>query len=157
MGNSMGDVKMGRLQAVTTIIKRTISQLFDKPATTKYPFEKPALSESYRGQPQYNISYCNVISLGNPNFSFDVKPLSGSICRVCARDCPVGAITIVEVDGKRRPQFDFNKCIFCNQCVESCPRKAIVNSDVFELAVIDKSTLIRKPKPNSRGENNNDI
>jgi NAD(P)H-quinone oxidoreductase subunit I len=58
---------------------------------------------------------------------------------------PVGAITIVEVEGKRRPQFDFNKCIFCNQCVESCPRKAIVNSDVFELATIDKKALVRKP------------
>jgi formate hydrogenlyase subunit 6/NADH:ubiquinone oxidoreductase subunit I len=156
MGNPLGDVKMGRLQAVTTIIKRTVSHIFTKPATTKYPFVKPSLSENFRGQPQYNISYCNVISLGNPNFGFDVHSIVGSACRVCARDCPAGAITIVEVDGKRRPQFDFNKCIFCNQCVESCPRKAIVNSDVFELAVIDKKTLIRKPKPNSRGENNND-
>jgi formate hydrogenlyase subunit 6/NADH:ubiquinone oxidoreductase subunit I len=153
VGNTLGDVKMGRLQAVTIIIKRTISHIFTKPATSKYPFEKPVLSENYRGQPQYNISYCNVISLGNPDFGFDVKPIAGSTCRVCARDCPVGAITIVEVDGKRRPQFDFNKCVFCNQCVESCPRKAIVNSDAFELAVIDKKTLIRKPKPNSRGEN----
>ena len=145
MGNPLGDVKMERIQAVTTIIKRTVSHIFTKPATTKYPFVKPELSENFRGQPQYNISCCNIISLGNPEFSFDVKPIAGSACRVCARDCPAGAITIVEVDGKRRPQFDFNKCIFCNQCVESCPRDAIINSDVFELAVIDKKTLIRKP------------
>jgi formate hydrogenlyase subunit 6/NADH:ubiquinone oxidoreductase subunit I len=143
---------MGHIQAVTTIIKRTVSHIFTKPATTKYPFVKPSLSENFRGQPQYNIAYCNIISIGNSEFGFDVKPISGSACRVCARDCPVGAITIVEVDGKRRPQFDFNKCIFCNQCVESCPRKAIINSDVFELAVVDKKTLIRKPKPNSRDE-----
>jgi formate hydrogenlyase subunit 6/NADH:ubiquinone oxidoreductase subunit I len=136
---------MGRRKAVTTIVKRTVSHIFTKPATTKYPFVKPKLPENFRGQPQYNLSYCNVISIGNPNFGFDVKSIVGSACRVCARDCPVGAITIVEVDGKRRPQFDFNKCIFCNQCVESCPRKAIVNSDVFELATIDKKALVRKP------------
>jgi formate hydrogenlyase subunit 6/NADH:ubiquinone oxidoreductase subunit I len=138
---------MGRTKAVTTIIKRTVSHLFTKPATTKYPFVKPKLPENFRGQPQYNLAYCNVISIGNPNFGFDVQSIVGSACRVCARDCPVGAITIVEVDGKRRPQFDFNKCIFCNQCVESCPRKAIVNSDVYELATVDKKTLVRKPKP----------
>ncbi|MCL1977799.1 MAG: 4Fe-4S binding protein [Candidatus Bathyarchaeota archaeon] len=143
---------MGRVTAVTTIIKRTVSHIFTKPATAKYPFAKSTLSENFRGQPQYNIDYCNVISLGNPNFGFDVQKIAGSACRVCARDCPVGAITIVEVDGKRRPQFDFNKCIFCNQCVESCPRKAIVNSDAFELAVVDKKALVRKPKPNSGNE-----
>jgi formate hydrogenlyase subunit 6/NADH:ubiquinone oxidoreductase subunit I len=141
---------MGHIQSVTTIIKRTVSNLFTKPATTKYPFAKPSLSENFRGQPQYNIAYCNIISMGNPEFAFDVKSISGSACQVCARDCPAGAITIVEVDGKRRPQFNFNKCIFCNQCVESCPRKAIINSDTFELAVIDKKTLIRKPKPNQK-------
>lgn len=137
---------MGRRKAVTTIVKRTVSHIFTKPATTKYPFVKPKLPENFRGQPQYNLTYCNVISLGNPNFGFDVQSIMGSACSVCARDCPVGAITIVEFDGKRRPQFDFNKCIFCNQCVESCPRKAIVNSDVYELATIDKTALVRKPK-----------
>jgi len=137
---------MGRRKAVTTIVKRTVSSIFTKPATTKYPFVKPKLPENFRGQPQYNLTYCNVISIGNPNFGFDVQSIVGSACRVCARDCPVGAITIVEVDGKRRPQFDFNKCIFCNQCVESCPRKAIVNSDVYELATVDKTALVRKPE-----------
>jgi formate hydrogenlyase subunit 6/NADH:ubiquinone oxidoreductase subunit I len=139
---------MGHIQAVTTIIKRAVSNLFAKPATTKYPFAKPLLPGNFRGQPQYSIASCNMISIGNPEFAFDVKPIAGSACQVCARDCPAGALTIVEVDGKRRPQFNFNKCIFCNQCVESCPRKAIINSDTFELAVVDKKTLIRKPNLN---------
>jgi formate hydrogenlyase subunit 6/NADH:ubiquinone oxidoreductase subunit I len=140
---------MGRRKAVTTIMKRTVSHIFTKPATSKYPFVKPQLAESFRGQPQYKIDSCNVITFGNPAFGFDVKAIVGSACQVCARDCPVGAITIVEVNGKRRPQFDFNKCIFCNQCVESCPRKAIVCSDVFELATVDKTALVRKPKVKS--------
>jgi formate hydrogenlyase subunit 6/NADH:ubiquinone oxidoreductase subunit I len=143
---------MGRSKAISTMMKRTVSHLFSKPATTKYPFVKPKMSENFRGQPQYNIDYCNVISMGNPHFGFDVKSIVGSACQVCARDCPVGAITIVEVDGKRRPQFDFNKCIFCNQCVESCPRKAIVCSDVYELATVDKKALVRKPRLNRKEE-----
>ena len=139
---------MGRRKAISTMVKTTVSNIFTKPATSKYPFVKPKLSENFRGQPQYNITSCNVISMGNPNFGFDVKAIVGSACQVCVRDCPVGAITIVEVDGKRRPQFDYNKCIFCNQCVESCQRKAIVRSDIYELATIDKNALIKKPKPN---------
>lgn len=141
---------MGRRKAVSAIVKRTVSHIFTKPATTKYPFVKPKLSEDFRGQPQYEIGYCNVISMGNPGFGFDVKSIMGSACQVCARDCPAGAITIVEVDGKRRPQFDFNKCIFCNQCVESCPRKAIKCSDIYELATVDKKALVKKPQPNGQ-------
>jgi formate hydrogenlyase subunit 6/NADH:ubiquinone oxidoreductase subunit I len=72
----------------------------------------------------------------------------GSACSVCERDCPAFAIKIVEVDGKRRPQFDLNKCIFCNQCVESCPRGAIKGSDIYELATVDKKSLVIKPNPN---------
>ncbi len=141
---------MGRRKAITTMMKTTVSHIFTKPATSKYPFVKPKLNENFRGQPKYNIDYCNVISMGNPNFGFDVQSIVGSACSVCARDCPVGAITIVETDGKRRPQFDFNKCIFCNQCVESCPRKAIICSDAYELAVIDKNCLVQKPKLNAQ-------
>ena len=40
------------------------------------------------------------------NYIFDVKSLVGSNCSVCVRDCPANAIEIVEVDGKKRPQFD---------------------------------------------------
>jgi len=141
---------MGRRKAVTTIVKRTVHTIFTKPATSKYPFVRPKLSENFRGQPQYEIGFCNMISIGNPKFGFDVHSILGSACQVCARDCPVGAITIVEVEGKRRPQFDFNKCIFCNQCVDSCPRKAIKCSDVFELATVDKTALVRKPKPKAQ-------
>jgi formate hydrogenlyase subunit 6/NADH:ubiquinone oxidoreductase subunit I len=144
---------MGRTKAISTMIKTTVSHIFTKPATSKYPFVKPKLSQDFRGQPQYNIGFCNVISMGNPNFGFDVKSIVGSACQVCARDCPAGAITIIEVDGKRRPQFDFNKCIFCNQCVESCPRKAIICSDVYELATVDKNCLVQKPKPNGEAKN----
>lgn len=145
---------MGRRKAISTMMKRTASHIFTKPATSKYPFVKPKLSDDFRGQPQYNVVSCNVIGFGqaHPGFGFDVKSIVGSACQVCVRDCPAGAITIVEVDGKRRPQFDFNKCIFCNQCVESCPRQAIKRSDFYELATVDKNALVKKPQPNAKEE-----
>lgn len=146
---------MGRAKAISTMIKRTFSHIFSKPATTKYPFVKPTLSENFRGQPIYKVASCNVIALGEscPGLALDVKSIMGSACRVCERDCPAFAIKIVEIDGKRRPQFDFNKCIFCNQCVESCPRSAIKTSDLYELATINKASLIQNPNLNAPEDN----
>ncbi|MGD0204630.1 MAG: 4Fe-4S binding protein [Candidatus Bathyarchaeia archaeon] len=131
--------------------KRTVSHIFTKPATTKYPFVKPKLPEDFRGKPVYTIKSCNMIDLsGTGELCFDIQSLINTNCTVCARDCPANAIEIVEVDGKKRPQFDFNKCIFCNQCVESCPRNAIKGSGEYELATTDKSSLIIKPQLNAK-------
>ena len=140
---------------ISPMWKRTVSHIFTKPATTKYPFVKPTLPEDYRGKPDYTIVTCNMIDLSGTKrevgLGFDVSALVNTHCTVCARDCPANAITIVEVDGKKRPQFDLNKCIFCNQCVDSCPRNAIKGSSVYELATTDKSSLIIKPQPAKEG------
>jgi len=42
-------------------------------------------------------------------------------CGICARSCPVQAITIVE----KRAQMDLKKCIRCYCCHEMCPERAI--------------------------------
>jgi formate hydrogenlyase subunit 6/NADH:ubiquinone oxidoreductase subunit I len=134
------------------MLKRTIGHLFTKPATEKYPFVKPQLPEGARGETVYEIKSCNVISVcgkQNPGLCFDIRPIVKTSCSVCCRDCPTNAIEIVEVEGKRRPQINLNKCIFCHQCVESCPRKAITSSELYELATTNKSSLIKKPKPNA--------
>ena len=132
---------------ISPIFKRALSHIFTKPATSKYPFVRPPLPKDSRGSPIYEITSCNIIDFGSgPDFTLDVKSIVGSNCRVCERDCPVKAIEIVEVDGKKRPQINLNKCIFCHQCVESCPRKAIKASDLFELATTDKSSLLIKPE-----------
>jgi formate hydrogenlyase subunit 6/NADH:ubiquinone oxidoreductase subunit I len=131
---------------ISPIFRRAISHIFTKPATTKYPFVRPALPADSRGKMVYEIKACNAIDFEcGDNFRFDIKAMRGSNCRVCQRDCPADAITIVEVDGKQRPQIDLNKCVFCYQCVESCPRNAIKQSDLFELATTDKGSLVMKP------------
>ena len=143
--------KNSRKSPISPMWRRTVSHIFTKPATTKYPFAKPTLPEDYRGKPDYTIITCNMIDLSGTKrevgLGLDVMALVNTHCTVCARDCPANAITIVEVDGKKRPQFDLNKCIFCNQCVDSCPRNAIKGSSAYELATTDKSSLIIKPQP----------
>ena len=135
---------------ISPLAKRAFSHLFNKPATMKYPFVKPQLREDFRGEPKYTIKACNMIELSGikGELCFDVKSLVNTNCEICYRNCPADAIKIVEVDGKKRPQFDLNRCIFCNQCVDSCPRQAITGSTNYELATTDKASLIKKPNPN---------
>ncbi len=144
---------MAKKSRISPIFKRALSHIFTKPATTKYPFVKPTLPKDFRGKMVYEIKACNAIDFGSgPDFRLDIKAMRGSNCRVCQRDCPAGAIEIVEVDGKKRPQIDLNKCIFCYQCVESCPREAIKQSDLYELATTDKGSLVMKPEYSKKGE-----
>jgi len=139
---------MAKKSRISPIFKRAASHIFTKPATTKYPFEKPQLPGDARCKTVYEIKSCNVIDIGagKGGPTLDVKSIVGSNCRVCVRDCPAGAIEIVEAEGKKRPQIRFDKCIFCHQCVESCPRGAIKSSIFYELATTDKFSLIQKPK-----------
>jgi len=108
-------------------LKQALEATFSKPATEKYPAQKPDLPEKYRGEPIFNYDTC--IS-----------------CGLCARDCPAKAIEMVTVNGKRRPQVSLSKCVFCYQCAETCPKKCISYSNRFELATTDKSDLVIKPK-----------
>ena len=125
---------MGKKRAVSPMIKELLSNLFTKPATSKYPFVKADVAEGFRGKQVYDISLC-------------------MSCGLCSRDCPAKAIEMVEVDGKRRPLFHLDLCIFCYQCAESCPRNAIKSSGFFELASINKSDLVVKPQANSQKGN----
>lgn len=43
-------------------------------------------------------------------------------CGICAKNCPHGAITMVD----NLPVFDYTKCTSCMTCVEKCPRKIIL-------------------------------
>ena len=130
MGVPLGVIEMPKKSRISPMWKRTITQIFTKPATTKYPFAKRQLADDFRGQQVFDISLC--VS-----------------CGLCSRDCPAKAIEMIEVDGKKRPQFNLDKCIFCYQCAESCPRNAIKSSVIYELATTDKSSLVIKPQASS--------
>jgi len=59
---------------------------------------------------------------------------------------------MVEVNGKKYPQFKLDQCIFCYQCAESCPRNAIKSSVLYELATTDKSSLVLRPQASVQRE-----
>jgi formate hydrogenlyase subunit 6/NADH:ubiquinone oxidoreductase subunit I len=118
---------MPKKPSIPAIAKKVVGQAFGKPATQKYPFVKPQLSDNFRGQPKFDFSLC----IG---------------CGFCSRDCPAQAIEMVMVDGRKHPQLNLSKCVFCYQCAESCPKKAITNTCTYELATTNKSTLIKKPQ-----------
>ncbi len=123
---------MTKKSRLSPMWKRTVSHLFTKPATTKYPFVKAKVADDFRGEQVFNIDLC--VS-----------------CGLCSRDCPAKAIKMIEVNGKKRPQFLLDRCIFCYQCADSCPKNAIKSSTLFELATTDKSSLVINPKASSSG------
>lgn len=121
---------MGK-KALSPMIKEVLSQIFTKPATSKYPFVKASVPEDFRGRLVFDITLC----VG---------------CGLCSRDCPAKAIEMVEVDEIRRPLFHLDLCIFCYQCAESCPRNAIKSSMFFELASTNKSDLVITPQASAQ-------
>jgi formate hydrogenlyase subunit 6/NADH:ubiquinone oxidoreductase subunit I len=121
---------MGK-KRVSPMIKELLSNLFAKPATSKYPFVKAEVAEGFRGKQVYDPNLC-------------------MSCGLCSRDCPAKAIDMVDVEGKRRPLFHLDLCIFCYQCAESCPRNAITSSLIFELASTNKSDLVIQPQASSQ-------
>jgi formate hydrogenlyase subunit 6/NADH:ubiquinone oxidoreductase subunit I len=109
------------------LLGEATANLLRKPATEKYPAIKPNLPEGYRGEPLFDCD----LSIG---------------CGICKKVCPAKAIEMIEDDDKKWPQLELSKCIFCYQCAESCPKKAIKRSDIYELATTDKSALSIRPK-----------
>ena len=118
---------MAKKVRIPQMFRKAVLYFFTKPVTTVYPYVKPLLNDNFRGQPVFDISLC----VG---------------CGLCGKECPARAIEMVDVGGKKRPQFRLDKCIFCFQCADTCSRHAITNSIFYELATTDKSSLIMRPQ-----------
>ena len=104
------------------IIPDVLKNLFSKPATLKYPYERREPPEDFRGKPECNRDQC--VS-----------------CGICARACPAWAITY---DDEEKPIFDLGRCVYCGECADNCPTSAIEMTDDYELAVFDKEDLVTK-------------
>jgi formate hydrogenlyase subunit 6/NADH:ubiquinone oxidoreductase subunit I len=111
------------MQRPGRMIRQVLESLFQKAATTQYPFVKARMPKEFRGQIRCTPEKC----VG---------------CKACMRDCPAGAITIRKVgDKKFEAEIDTARCIFCGQCVDSCPRQALEVTGEFELAQRDPARL----------------
>jgi formate hydrogenlyase subunit 6/NADH:ubiquinone oxidoreductase subunit I len=94
-----------------------------KPATRLYPAERPIIPERFRGQLRFFADKC----IG---------------CKLCMRDCPSNAIVIEKVGEKQfKAHINLDQCLYCGQCVDSCMKKALEMTTVFELAQLARDKL----------------
>jgi NADH-quinone oxidoreductase subunit I len=116
----------------------TIRYMFKPVVTVRYPRLRLDIPQGFRGP---------VELLTNP----ETGAHNCSSCGTCARICPSGVITVQ--GGKKKPAaegteaakapedlfaitdafiIDFSRCSLCGLCVESCPRKALAFSHMYE-------------------------
>jgi formate hydrogenlyase subunit 6/NADH:ubiquinone oxidoreductase subunit I len=108
------------------ITDMAIKNFFKKPATIKYPKGEMDIVKNYRGKILYDPSNC----IG---------------CSLCMRDCPAGAIKIINEGTKEnkimKAELNVGHCIYCCQCVDSCPKKCITFSTNIDLSSLGKDNL----------------
>jgi len=88
-------------------ILNTLTNLFSKPATRNYPFEKEPKDDNYRG----------LIVFDEPKCIW---------CLQCEKVCPPGAILFTQNIENGAYTYNYNPylCIYCAECVRACPDKA---------------------------------
>ena len=106
--------------------KQAIKNIFKKPATRKFPKKIVNPPSGFRGPPELDPSKC-------------------SLCMRCARVCPTGAISILEVgENKSSFEIDLGKCCYCGECVDACNFDAIKLTEEWLTAELERENLKRK-------------
>lgn len=107
------------------LVKEALRQLFRRPDTLKYPYEKKDLPEDFRGRPIWDMKKC----IG---------------CGLCPAVCPSDAIEMIGKGLKAEINHYVDRCMFCGQCAETCPKNAIEMSNEYELAGFDRSKMVHE-------------
>jgi NADH-quinone oxidoreductase subunit I len=116
------------IPAILGGMRITLSHLFKKKATVKYPEVQREFSDIYRGlhvlkRDENGAERCTA-------------------CGLCAVACPAEAITMTAAERKKGEEklyreekyasvYEINmlRCIFCGLCEEACPKEAIFLTD----------------------------
>ena len=104
------------------MIKALIERIRQGSRTIAYPGQTPVLPERFLGRPVIDRSRC------------------AEGCRECVECCPTGAV--LADDGGMA--IDLGRCLFCGECMMSCPRGTITFTRDFRLASREKGGLIVK-------------
>jgi len=89
--------------------------------TIAYPEKDPILPERYRGRLVFVQGKC---------------PPS---CQICLEVCPTSAISRHDTHGIRA---DMGRCLFCGDCVQSCPAGLITHLNNYRIAANTRNELI---------------
>ena len=138
-------------------LKISMTNLLRKKVTEKYPENRKTRKEFERFRAQLTMPH---------NDKNEHKCIA---CGIGEMNCPNGTIQVIsrmETDpetGRNKKVldkyiYDIGTCIYCNQCVSTCPQDAIAWSQDFEQAVFDRdrlymqlnqpgSKVAEKPKP----------
>jgi len=108
--------------------KTIISSLFKSPACEMYPVKPARFYDGTRGSIVNDASKC-------------------TLCTLCAKKCPTGAIKVDRAGGK----WEINpfKCILCNECAHFCPPKSLTminqyNAIAVKMDVISMDVELKK-------------
>lgn len=126
----------------------TIRYMFKPVSTMRYPRVRLEMPEGFRG---------HIELLTNP----ETGAHDCSACGTCARMCPSDVITVQgakkKAAGEKKGEteepadlfvipdlftIDFSRCSLCGICVESCPRKALRFSRVYEQAGFSRQVAV---------------
>lgn len=111
------------MKTLGRMVPYLLSMLGKKADTELYPAVPAQVPDRFRGALKFHGELC----VG---------------CRLCVRVCPADALEIEKIGEKQfKAVLQMDKCIFCGQCVDSCNKKALENTQAFELASGDKASL----------------
>jgi len=109
----------------------TGQNMFRKPVTIQYPFEKPAMTDRFRGL-------------------VDLYPEKCIACFQCVRICPTAALqleaaTHPETKKKFPGAFFYNGelCCFCGLCQDVCPTSAMYMGKCYEVSYYQHADLTK--------------